>query len=524
MTGGDRPARGGAPGPAAAGPRPAPSASARPARGGLFSPFRCFEAVPAAVLRCLRPRAFSSRRAGAGIALLLLALAAALPSPVARRPPGAAIASTPRRAAAGFLVLVAAALAFTGGPARAAETDIWTATLTIGTGTRTFAGVTTTLYGYRVALVGTSWGSVSPGSFTHNDNTIAVVALQYSPDATDDSLAFDIFRRMGTGTGVLGDGNYKLYVGSTSFSINDPGDFNTFELPDHGLDWSMSVGDEVAVKLVQVTNTDATGAPVILGSARAGSTVTASTAGIRDANGLTNVSYEYQWIRDDSGTETDISGATSSTYELAAADAGKQVKVKVSFTDDDGYDEELTSAAFPRSGTVAAALPPMMGPGELLSATLTAKSFITGDVGCGTGSGNTGCGNSAVLDDNDFDIGTTTYTITALFERNGTITLSFTGGLSDADEGTHSLEVTEGGTTSTLKFSDGTTSSSAKYEWSGTGQSWSADDSVTVKVVSDPPDTTPPELDLVPGRPNKLGLERRISLFFDEDLWTTRAG
>ena len=268
-------------------------------------------------------------------------------------------------------------------------------------------------------------------------------------------------------------------------------------------------------------NAPATGLPVVTGTARVGETLTASTAGIRDANGLTNVSYEYQWIRDDSGTETDISGATSSTYELVAADVGKQVKVKVSFVDDDDYDEELTSAVFPRSGTVAAALAAMV-PGELLSATLTAKSFITGDVGCGTGSGDTGCGNSAVLDDNDFDIGTTTYTITALFEKNGTITLSFTGGLSDADEGTHSLEVTEGGTTSTLKFSDGTTSSSAKYEWSGTGQSWSAGDSVAVKVVSDPPDTTPPGLEPAPAYVNTLGDE--LTLVFDEDLDGSSSG
>ena len=104
-------------------------------------------------------------------------------------------------------------------------------------------------------------------------------------------------------------------------------------------------------------NAPATGLPVVTGTARVGETVTASTAGIRDANGLTNVSYVYQWIRDDSGTETDISGATSSTYELVAADAGKRVKVKVSFVDDDGYDEELTSAAFPRSGTISTSTP-----------------------------------------------------------------------------------------------------------------------------------------------------------------------
>ena len=54
----------------------------------------------------------------------------------------------------------------------------------------------------------------------------------------------------------------------------------------------------------------------------------------------------------DSGTETNITGATSSTYALGAATAGKQVKVKVSFTDDAGYSEELTSDAYPSSGTI----------------------------------------------------------------------------------------------------------------------------------------------------------------------------
>ena len=488
MTGGDRPARGGAPGPAAAGPRPAPSASARPARGGLFSPFRCFEAVPAAVLRCLRPRAFSSRRAGpaalragAGIALLLLALAAAMP----------AQAQT--------------------------DVEVWRGTVTAGTESVTSAGVTFTNTGFSEG----DFGSLS-------DKTLTVAGQTYTIDR---ALITDV-----TQSGVTTSANIslsftsdlsstvrnglRLHVGSDAFAFRNA----TYTSSSHTLSWSNSMtglswsdGESVVLHLTDRENAAPTGLPVILGSARVGETLTASTAGIRDENGLTNVSYVYQWIRDDSGTETEISGATSSTYELAAADAGKQVKVKVSFTDDDGNDEELTSAAFPRSGTVAAALPPMMGPGELLSATLTAKSFITGDVGCGSGSGATGCGNSAVLDDNDFDIDTTSYTITALFERNGTITLSFTGGLSDADEGTHSLEVTEGGTTSTLKFSDGTTSSSAKYEWSGTGQSWSADDSVTVKVVSDPPDTTPPEL-VPPGTGSGVLRTGAIALFFVEGL------
>ena len=64
-----------------------------------------------------------------------------------------------------------------------------------------------------------------------------------------------------------------------------------------------------------------------------------------DDDGLTNVRYTYQWIRVDDNTETNISGATASTYTLVAADQGKTIKVTVSFTDDAGNAETLTSAA-----------------------------------------------------------------------------------------------------------------------------------------------------------------------------------
>ena len=100
-------------------------------------------------------------------------------------------------------------------------------------------------------------------------------------------------------------------------------------------------------------NTPATGAPTITGTARVGRTLTAATTGITDANGLASPGYTYQWIRVD-GTEADIAGANSSTYTLDAADLGKTIKVKVSFTDDDGYAETLTSGAYPTSGTVRA--------------------------------------------------------------------------------------------------------------------------------------------------------------------------
>ena len=98
-------------------------------------------------------------------------------------------------------------------------------------------------------------------------------------------------------------------------------------------------------------NTAPTGLPTIGGTAQVGQTLTADTSGIADADGLTNVSFSYQWIRSDGNTDTDIAGETDSTYTRVSADVGKTIKVKVSFTDDANNVETLTSAA---TATVAA--------------------------------------------------------------------------------------------------------------------------------------------------------------------------
>ena len=88
-------------------------------------------------------------------------------------------------------------------------------------------------------------------------------------------------------------------------------------------------------------NTPATGAPTIGGTAQVGETLTASASGIADEDGLGNAGFKYQWLADD----TDISGATGSSYTLADADQGRAIKVRVSFTDDAGNEETLTSTA-----------------------------------------------------------------------------------------------------------------------------------------------------------------------------------
>ena len=93
------------------------------------------------------------------------------------------------------------------------------------------------------------------------------------------------------------------------------------------------------------TNTAATGAPTITGTAQVGQTLTAVTTGILDADGLTSPTYTYQWIRVDGTDEADISGENSSTYTLVDADLGTTLKVRVTFADDAGNTETLTSAA-----------------------------------------------------------------------------------------------------------------------------------------------------------------------------------
>ena len=110
--------------------------------------------------------------------------------------------------------------------------------------------------------------------------------------------------------------------------------------------------DGVAVTVNDNDTAPATGAPTITGTAEVGQTLTASTTGIADADGLTNPTYTYQWIRVDGTDEADIASANSSTYILGDADLGKTIKVRVSFDDDDGNTETLTSAA---TATVVAA-------------------------------------------------------------------------------------------------------------------------------------------------------------------------
>ena len=129
-------------------------------------------------------------------------------------------------------------------------------------------------------------------------------------------------------------------------------------------------------------NAAPTGLPTITGTPQVGQTLMADTSAIEDEDGLDDVSYTYQWIRSDNGADTDIARATDSTYTLVLADQGKTIKVKVTFTDDADNEETLTSVATAavaaKANTAPTGLPTITGTAQV-EQTLTADTSAIAD-------------------------------------------------------------------------------------------------------------------------------------------------
>ena len=102
---------------------------------------------------------------------------------------------------------------------------------------------------------------------------------------------------------------------------------------------------EAASNETEASNTAPAGLPAISGTAEVGEELTASADDIADADGLENVTFVYQWLANDGTDDSEIAGATGPTHEVAPAEAGKTLKVRVTFTDDKGHEETLVSAA-----------------------------------------------------------------------------------------------------------------------------------------------------------------------------------
>ena len=107
---------------------------------------------------------------------------------------------------------------------------------------------------------------------------------------------------------------------------------------------SASVNDTFDLSVVAV-NTAATGAVTIAGTTNNGQVLTSSHT-IADTDGLTGSTYNHQWSRIDSNSvSTDIANATNATYILTDDDIGYTLVDTISFTDDAGFSEAVSSAA-----------------------------------------------------------------------------------------------------------------------------------------------------------------------------------
>jgi alpha-tubulin suppressor-like RCC1 family protein len=88
--------------------------------------------------------------------------------------------------------------------------------------------------------------------------------------------------------------------------------------------------------------------PTLSGGARLGRTLTATTG---DWGGIPPIEYTYSWQRCSSAEScTTISGATASTYTLAAGDVGKHVRVSVTASDSHGSRTSHSVATAPVLG------------------------------------------------------------------------------------------------------------------------------------------------------------------------------
>ena len=241
-----------------------------------------------------------------------------------------------------FAMLFAAAL-----PAQA-QTTIWSATLDPIV---TFSGDPVPLGCDNTS--GATWqcsnsDRLSDDDFTDDGMTYAVTKF-FTKDGV---LTF----RLDTGATAATQG-LTLVIDSEEFVLKEADRINggktQWKWNNTTLSWT--AGTDVAVSLV-VIDAPATGQPTISGAAQVNKTLTAATDYIEDPNGLpTNPTFTYQWMRVDGFTDTDIPGATSETYTLTASDLGKQIKMKVRFTDARGHAEgPLTSDAYPPNGTVVA--------------------------------------------------------------------------------------------------------------------------------------------------------------------------
>jgi hypothetical protein len=105
------------------------------------------------------------------------------------------------------------------------------------------------------------------------------------------------------------------------------------------LGYAEQVTSGATANITKPANTLPTGAVSIVGSTLQGASLSINSSNLVDVDGVGT--FSYQWLRNGQT----ISGATTSTYTLTAADVNAPITVRLSYIDNMGYAEQVTSAA-----------------------------------------------------------------------------------------------------------------------------------------------------------------------------------
>ena len=244
--------------------------------------------------------------------------------------------------------------------------------------------------------------------------------------------------------------------------------------------------DQAVTNETVASNAAPTGLPTVAGTVRVGERLTADASGIADADGLTNATFAWQWMMNDGATDTDIAGATAARHTLTTGEVGKTIKVRVTFTDDDGTEETLTSAATaavvesvePTISIAAGTSPLTEGEAATFTVERTGNTAVALTVALGvTEDGAVLSGTPAT--EVEFNAGSTTAALSVATEDDGTaeadgrVTAAVTAGsgyVVDADAGTASVDVYDNDRATTAAPAE--TLWSSTLAWADMGGGW----------------------------------------------------
>ena len=327
-------------------------------------------------------------------------------------------------------------------------------------------------------------GSLDDNMIEYGGKEIEVVKLNVVIQSTRERFFFESFPRVPLGTVItVGDLTLTTDAESNDGSNANKWDYNPGELPP---DLVWLEGQEVRISLV-LGNFPAEGAVTISGTEQVGKELTATLSAITDADGLDSVSYTYQWYRVDGDTETAISDATGTTYTLVKADEGKSILVKVSFTDDAGNSEMLTSDVSLTVGILSAPRLADDDPNAIWMATLMVADLgsyqygYKGSQGGLTDTTFTYLGDDMPISGSNFEKMGTLYTIDELYYTGTGLLLSLDGEFVGGSAANIFVDV--GGTQESFSQASYSSTSHTYTFTSFPDPSWSADDEVTVKIV-----------------------------------------